>query len=768
MKTRVFAFVIGILLFYQLPLMPEKSWCLALLPFCILFLFNKHSRLFIAFICGFIWAFFRADLVLINQLPHELEGQTLVVTGSVVDLPRRYSNKQQFTFKIKSIEAIDQKLIRPYLVKLSWYEKGSQLNPPIVSAGETWQFTIRLKRPNGFMNPGGRDYEASLFQQGINATGYIKQAHKLDMVTVSILQNIHRWRANIYDDLRSSVGHVNGIIPAMGLGIKDDINQTDWRILRKTGTIHLTAISGLHISFIAALAFFIGRWFWSLPVITLHWLPAVKAGAIFAILGAFVYAGLAGFSIPTQRALIMVTVIMLCLLSHREMSRFDIFSIALFSVLLFSPASVIAPGFWLSFSAVAIIFYTVSGRTKAPKLWRTSLKVHFILAIGLSPILLIFFGQNPLLGPVANIIAVPFFTLLITPMILLGIAFLSIFKPLGILLLSSSDYLIELFWPILEKIAALPFSSLSGNISSAIACLLSLFAVALFLMPKGLPGRWLGLLFIIPAVLIRTEPPAHGDYSLTLLDVGQGLSTVIRTKNHVLVYDTGAKFNDNFDLGKMVLLPYLHASDIDNLDTVIVSHGDNDHAGGYSSLAKELFIKQTLSSVPEQFADFNIEHCLAGQQWNWDGVSFEVLHPEANTSELSQNNRSCVLKVDNGYGSVLLTGDIEAKIESRLIAEHKDQLDIDILIAPHHGSKTSSTLAFISATSPEYVLISAGYRNRFHHPAKKIEKRYQTAGLKLLETSKEGAISFMIDKTISSPELYRQNHSHFWNRNHVE
>lgn len=765
MKTGIVAFFSGILLLYQLSVLPDGRWVLLLAPLLALLILKPSLHLYTYFICGFLWALYRADIILDQQLPLDLEGKDLVVEGTIEGLPRQSFHRQQLVFKVDSIENSDRKISASYLFRLNWYNDS-----PEVISGERWKLTVRVKRPNGFMNPGGRDYEASLFQQKINATGYVKVGKKLERDPSTLLQKIHQWRGAIYHDLKLSQPDLNGIIPALGLGVRDDLSQDMWKVLTSTGTIHLTAISGLHIGLIAGLAFFVGRWLWTLPIITLHWLPATKMGAIFAIIAAVLYAALAGFSIPTQRALIMVIVIMICLLSNRQLSRFDIFSIALLSVLLFSPASVISPGFWLSFTAVAIIFYTLSGRTGATGFWHVSMKVHFMLALGLSPLLLLFFGQNPLLGPLANIIAVPVIGLLITPLVLLTILALSVFKPAGDVLLKLTDFLIDSFWPFLEWIAELPYTSLQGTMPSTGLFILSLLGITILLMPRGLPGRFLAGAFFLPILFFQTESPDYGEYDFVLLDVGQGLSAVIQTKEHILIYDTGPKFSSDFDTGKAVVLPYLKSIGISRVNKVIISHGDNDHRGGYQSVVNEIEIGETLTSVPEKLSGDNVLLCDSGKYWEWDGVTFEILHPDKNYYQTGRkgNNRSCVLRIDNGYGSVLLTGDIETAAESVLISDKNVNLDVDILVAPHHGSKTSSTSAFISAASPEYVLFPVGYQNRFHFPNEKVVRRYKQNNIKRLDTAKAGAIHFHIGKQISVPDLYRQDYGHFWNRNHVK
>ncbi len=771
MKTGVFAFFLGILTLYQLPILPDSRWLVLAVPLSILLVFKPGLRLTIFFILGFFWALYRADIVLSQQLPQALEGQDLEIKGFVVGLPYQSSRRQQFLFDVDAIEFDEKVISTSYRFKLNWYDNFSEKQPAAlrtheIKPGDKWHLIVRVKRPNGYMNLGGRDYEASLFQQGVNATGYVKKGDKVESRPSSFMQGIHLWRGELYQVLQTSFPHLNGIIPALGLGIKDGLTTEVWNILRLTGTVHLIAISGLHIGLIAALSFFVGRWLWSLPLITLHWIPATKVAAVFAVIAAISYTAAAGFSIPTQRALIMVVTIMFCLLSNREMSRFDIFSISLLSVLVFSPASVISPGFWLSFTAVAIIFYTLSGRMNTKGIWQASFKVHFILALGLSPLLALFFGQNPLMGPLANIFAVPFFSLLITPLVLLGILLLSILKPMGEMVLKLTDRLIDSFWPFLEWVASLPYTSLQVNIFSIGIFIASLLGVVIILMPRGVPGRWLGTIFFLPVFLIQVPVPGINEYEFTLLDVGQGLSAVVRTNNHTLVYDTGAKYSAEFDTGKAVILPYLKAIGVKSLDKVIISHGDNDHAGGYKSLAEGIPITETLTSVPQKLQGENIYRCESGQNWEWDGVRFEILHPGKNYQS-KENNRSCVLKVDNGHKSVLLTGDIEAAAESVLINDKAAMLDIDLLVAPHHGSKTSSTDEFLTAVSPEYVLFPVGYRNRFHHPAETIVLKYQKNDIIRLNSASDGAISFSIGESISTPDRFRQKHGHFWNRSNA-
>lgn len=761
MKTGIVAFLAGIMLLFQLAALPGVYWAFLIIPLLALLLIRSRLRLIICIALGFLYALFRADLILQRQLPLELEATDIVVEGIIIGIPRQSSRRLQFEFKVDQLDSITNQLVRNSMFRLNWYDDFPQINP-----GEKWQLMVRVKKPNGFMNPGNRDYEASLFQQGINASGYVKQGEKRAGSATPVVQKIHHLRQTLYVDLQHSNKKLNAVIPALGLGIRDDLTSEMWDVLTGTGTTHLMAISGLHIGLIAALAFFIGRWAWSLPVFTLHWIPAQKMGVVFAMCAALAYTALAGFSIPTQRALIMVLVIMMGLFFNRQLSRFDVFFMALLAVLLFSPAAVLTAGFWLSFAAVAIIFYVVSGRTKSIGIWHRHLRIHFIIALGLVPLTLLFFGQNPLMAPLANIIAVPLIGGLVTPLVLLGMMFLKIYQPLGILIISFADQLIDTFWPFLEWLNKFQSTHLHVPQMSQGLVISTLSGIILLLMPRGLPGRWLGGIFLLPVLLIKLEGPATNEFEFTLLDVGQGLSAVIRTEHHTMLYDTGPKFSADFDTGQAVVIPFLKSIGIDILQKVIISHGDNDHIGGYNSLIKDVDVHETLTSVPEKLEGVSVVPCKKGQQWQWDGVTFTILHPNQETYA-NGNNRSCVLKVDNGLHSVLLTGDIEAAAELDLLKQGID-LDADILVVPHHGSNTSSTAAFIDAVSPEYALFPAGYRNRYHFPVPSVIERYRNSDIQLLDTASSGAIRFNIGSEIATPVRYRLQEGHFWNRNNVK
>ncbi|MCK5640480.1 MAG: DNA internalization-related competence protein ComEC/Rec2, partial [Gammaproteobacteria bacterium] len=534
-----------------------------------------------------------------------------------------------------------------------------------------------------------------------------------------------------------------------------------WEVLIATGTNHLMAISGLHIGLVAGLVYLLVRWLWVFAGSLALTVPAPKAGAFAALLAAMVYAALAGFSIPTQRALVMIAVAMGAVLLQRHVLPRQGLALALLLVLLLDPLAVLAPGFWLSFAAVAVILYGMAGRLSPRGIWWRWGRVQWLVAIGLLPFMLLLFGRVAPLSPLANIIAVPWMGFLVVPLTLLGALLLPLTEPVANLLLTSAVWLVELLWPLLEGLADAS-SGLQFPAPPLWAMLPGLIGMAWLLAPRGWPVRGLGIIGLLPMLLNSPAKPNAGEVWLTLLDVGQGLATVVQTTNHVLVYDTGPRFSDSFDTGKAVVAPYLQHRGIGRIDTLVISHGDNDHIGGAQSLSRALPVEEILTSVPGKIPWQRSTPCQRGQQWRWDGVDFEVLHPPSHYRSRG-NDGSCVIRVSSRAGDVLLTGDIEALSELELVLQEADALQTRILIAPHHGSKTSSNESFVTAVAPEYVLLPVGYRNRYGLPNAEVVSRYQKAGSRLLDTASHGAISVVMGSQHDIlPTTYRSFARRYW------
>ena len=766
MRTGIVAFLLGIVLFQQLPFLPDGQWgWLLLLTLPLSFIPVRLSV--VAWCCnGFLVALLHANTLLSSALAPQLEGQDLLLQGVVATLPEQRDRLLRFEFEVESVVTAGVTLEQlPKRIRLNWYSKGHN-RAPALDVGERWQLLVRLKQPHGFMNPGGFDYEGWLYRHAIRATGYVRDGDdNLRLGEAGLSYQVDRWRSALSQKMNEALPHQSyrGIIKALAIGKQDEIGDAQWQLFLKTGINHLVAISGLHVSMIAGLAFFMLRWLWSRSVwLTLRW-PAQKAGAVAAIVVALLYSALAGFSIPTQRTLIMIVVFMVALIVQRYRRPSDGLLLALLLVLLLDPLAVMDAGFWLSFGAVAFIFLGMGGRVSAHGLWWKWGRVHLLMAFALAPVTLLLFQTMSLVSPLANFIAVPWVSLVVVPIVLLGSLLLVVAPAAGQLLLELANGCLGLIWPFLHWCAELPAAQLFNALAGEWVVIPATIGVIWLLAPRGWPGRWLGGVWLATAFLLPHPRPAPGEAWFTLLDVGQGLAAAVETEQHLLLFDTGPRFSESFDTGEAVLLPYLLQRGVRRVDTLVISHGDNDHIGGAASLLEYFPVERLLTSVPDKLTAYHPESCQAGQQWQWDGVEFVVLNPSTELAR-KENNNSCVLKVKTAAGSLLLTGDIEKQAERALIERDAAQLHADILIVPHHGSKTSSTEEFIAAVDPRWALFPVGYHNRFKFPRPEVVERYRQHNIGLLESSRLGAITFQLRREgISAPEAFRDGESRYWN-----
>jgi competence protein ComEC len=749
-KTAI-SFALGCWLLLQLTSIPSPQWLWAILPAFLLLLYRK-TRLLSVVIFGILWTLFFASNVINDRLPSILIGQDIVITGTIINIPVQDGRRLSFEFLPDTHPAIDL----PSKLRLNWYRPF----PNKINADERWQLTVRLKQAHGMMNPGAFDYEGWLFQQHIGGTGYVRTHQNNKRLALASPFSVDALRQSLIEriELHFADSHNLGLLQALTTGIRHNISDEQWQVLRLSGTSHLLAISGLHIGLAAAIGFFCFKWLWSRRAHNLLLLPSKEAGAIGGFITALFYAAMAGFSIPSQRALIMVATLMLTLLIRRPTAISSILAVSLFVILLLDPLAILSVGFCLSFSAVAIILFISQNRFPSPR-WQWA-KIHTLIAFGLTPLLLLFFMQTSVIAPIANFVAVPVVSLLVVPLLLLGSLFLWLFGPVGIVLFQCADFLLGLLWPLLEFLATLPFSHWSSPTLPTLYWLSIMLGTVLLLTPRRFPAKWLGLFGLMPLVLYSPAKPDNNEFWFSLLDVGQGLSAIIQTKNHTLVFDAGPKFSDSFNTGTAVVFPFLQQQGINHIDTLIISHGDNDHIGGALSLVDEVATNTILSSVPELLPA--AKHCIAGKSWQWDGVTFSLLHPNAN-DQGSENNLSCVLKVSTVDKSVLLTGDIEAQTERLLIERYGENLASTLIVVPHHGSKTSSSNAFIHAVNPEIVLFPVGYRNHYGFPKDDIVNRYNTKNRMLFDSAQYGSIQYRFGpKTVSEPILWRQQAKRIW------
>lgn len=756
MGVGVIAFFLGILAVVELPVLPDP-FLVQFIPLLVLLLIVRRLRLLALFLLGCLWALFRADLILCGRLPLELEATDLVVQGTVASLPSRKADKTQFVFEVANILEREAPEKWPMQVRLNWFGDAPELIP-----GDRWQLTVRLKQPRGFMNPGTFDYEGWLFQQRIGATGYVRPKATQRWLGTSSDYPLTRFRQRLAHAIERVLGDAPslGLIQALAIGERGLISEEAWMLLRATGTNHLMAISGLHIGLVAGMAFALVKRLWALSGAAAVLIAAPRMAGVAAIATAFSYALLAGFSIPTRRALIMVSVFMLGMILQRNLSPGLALAWALLAVLIIDPFSVLSIGFWLSFGAVGVILFGMRGHLSHRGIWWKWGRVQVLVAAGLAPLTLLFFQEQSLIAPIANLVAVPWVGIAILPLILFGTVLLIPLPAIGELLLTVAAHGIDRLWWLLGALASFDLMAGPALIPPTWAVAAGCVGVALLLAPRGFPGRWLGVAWLLPLGFLTPPRPAEGDVWLTLLDVGQGLSIVAQTREHVLVYDTGPRLSADFDAGRNILVPFLRYYGIRHVDHLIVSHEDSDHSGGFNSLRSAVSIGTILGNGI--IGKTPLDPCWRGQSWRWNGIDFQVLHPPL-AGTTGRNNESCVVRISSAKGSILLTGDIEEQAEQMLLRLPATLLKADILVAPHHGSRTSSTEAFVQAVQPKYALFSSGYRNRFGFPHRPIIARYQQQGVKLYASATSGAIRFDLGtKGVIEPRLYRLDGARFW------
>ncbi len=680
-------------------------------------------------------------------LPAAYEGSDLQLVGIVVGEPSyspHHGGRWRFTVRVEQWQSLTCCEARQ--LRLSY--RSSQL----VEAGQRWRMTVRLKRPRSFANPGGFDYARWLVSRGIHASGYVRQATLLGQ-QVSVRDDVVRY---LREQLQSRAQ--GAILMALAVGERQGITDQQWTLFRQTGLSHLMAISGLHIGIAAGLGYFLGR---LLTLALSRWLSgSMPLPALLALFTGLLYAWLAGFSIPTQRAWLMCLIMVGSVLLARKVGRWTCWACALLVVLMVQPMASLTPGFWLSFIAVAILLLVFEREHR----WRSIVRAQWMLLIGLMPLGLVFFDFfSPLSFPV-NLIAVPLFSAVIVPLILLALCFELVSASLAQWLWSLADALLALFMNALTAVVGrLDFVAVNYR-PDALSLLVIVLLVMLLLLPRAVPARYLALLLCVPLAARWLEPVenpalAAGQFELQVLDVGQGLSVLIKTRNHVLVYDVGPAFGPDFNLAEVAVLPVLRAEQVRKVDVLVVSHNDNDHAGAYS-IVRAAYPGAVLyagESLPES------RPCLAGQRWRWDGVDFQFLHPQSKAvlANNDSNNQSCVLLVRSGEGIALVPGDIEAKVESMLLPTMPS--DISVLVAPHHGSKTSSSVAFVTQLRPAWVVFSAGYKHHFGHPAPAVQRRYQMAGSTQLTTAEAGRVSMLIgERGVEKVSAWRDGHRFYW------
>jgi competence protein ComEC len=724
-------------------------------------------------ILGFSWAAGFAQLRLADRLDPEIEGRDVAIAGVIAGLPQAFERGVRFDFDVESAQAgVPQRIV------LSWYGGafGEEApDAPRLHAGERWSFTVRLRRPHGSLNPHGFDYEAWLLERGLRATGYVRlpsarsataaQPERLAEFVPRPGYRIERLREAVRERFHAALPGrpFAGVLVALAIGDQHAIDSEEWQLFARTGVSHLMSISGLHVTMVAGLFAALVSFCWRRSERLMLALPAQKAAALAGFLAALAYCLLSGFAVPAQRTLYMVGVVAAALWSGRTQSASRVLAAALLLVLALDPWAVLSPGFWLSFAAVAVIFYVGAGRT-APAHWLVQWgRVQWAVTVGLAPLLLVLFQQVSLVSPLANAAAIPLVSLVITPLALAG-ALLPFNWILGL-----AHALMEVLMALLEWLALLPGAVWHQHAPLPWTVPLALAGIAWLLLPRGWPARGLGMLLMLPLFALAPAGPKAGEFWVTALDVGQGLAVLVRTGNHALLYDAGPAFNAFADSGKRVIVPYLRGEGIDRLDALVVSHDDNDHAGGAASVLEAVPVGMLWSSLPADHPLLETPtwraSCLAGRAWSWDGVAFQFLHPAGGAQPgpaVRANDRSCVLRVEAPGGRVLLTGDIERGAERELLERAPERLRAEALLVPHHGSATSSTPDFVKQVAPRYAVFTVGYRNRFGHPREDVLARYREAGSAVLRSDTAGAVELRFQRGEIELIAWRDRARRYW------
>ena len=718
-----------------------------------------------ALAAGFALAGIRASLRLAETLPADLEGRDIGVSGVVANLPQQGPSGLRFRFEV---DADSAPAGVPRVIALGWYagfhEDAALVQPrQALRAGQRWRFTVRLRQPHGNLNPHGFDYELALLEQGVRATGYVRDG-PATLLDASAGHPVERLRQRVRDAIYAHVGdrRAAGVLAALAIGDQGAIEREDWDLFRNTGVAHLMSISGLHVTMFAWLASVLIGAAWRRSTRAMQRLPAPTAARWGGLAAATAYAFFAGWGVPSQRTVWMLATVTLLQAGGLCWTWALVLLSAAFVVTLFDPWALTQPGFWLSFTAVALLMASSpatgavheagDARGTGWRSWprrfaagiRGGLRTQVVATLGLTPLTLVFFQQVSLVGFLANLVAIPLVTLVITPLALAGMALAPLWS-IAAAIVQGLDVL-------LLGLAAVPGGAVwAVGVAPWWAQLAGLLAAVLVVLPLPWRAKLLFVPLALPLLVPPTSLPSDGSFDVVAADVGQGTAVFVRTRRHALLFDSGPQYSRESDAGQRVLVPLLRSRGERKLDLLVLSHRDSDHVGGARTLLGALAVESVSSSLEQGHALLDVvrnsQRCVAGQRWRWDGVDFAVLAPGADdyARTLRPNAMSCVLRVAGGGRSVLLTGDIERDQEAALVAAHGAALRSDVLVAPHHGSKTSSTAPFLDAVAPKVAVFQAGYRNRFGHPAREVLDRYRERGIAIVASPACGAWQWRAD-----------------------
>lgn len=719
---------------------------------------RRWSRGWGALLLGFGLCGLHGAYSLSLRLPLAMERSDVMVGGVVVGLPVHERQRTQFMFRVDDDAGIAEPL-RGRLLRLSWHDprRGVDRRRDQVLPGSRWTFTTRLRAPRGLRNPGWFDSEKHAMAGRVAAVGYVRTRD--DVQRVAEGGGIDGWRHAVAVRIDAVVaGDGARFVRALAIGDTRALADDDWEALRATGLTHLVAISGFHVGMVGGCFALLasGLWWW-LPALG-RWLPRPQAAAIVALPAASAYAAVAGWELPTVRTVLMIAVVVVARLARQRLRVFDAVALAAIVMVLVDPLSVLSAGFWLSFAGVAWLAWCLPD-AQHHSLLRGLLASQWVATLGLLPLTVVLFGQASLAGPLANLVAIPWWSLVVVPLALLGTGLEALSTGAGDGVWRLAAWAFELSWPLFTWLASSPLALWWLPESPWFALPLALLGAFWLLLPRGVPGKALALLLWLPLLWPDRRLPDAGEIELVVFDVGQGLSVLVRTAGQSILYDAGPAVPDGYDAGERVVVPALHALGVRRLDAIIISHADADHVGGFAAVQRRF--PAPVVFAPRHEPVPGASPCVMGGRWQADGVTFRFLHPDLHFPPL-RNPGSCVLRIDGAYGSVLLPGDVDAVVERLLVHRDPDALRADVVLAAHHGSRSSSDPRFVAATSPGHVVVSAGHGNRFGHPQPAVVERWRAAGAQVHGTPAQGAVRVRLGRDGVTVEGQRQHRRRPW------
>ncbi|MEO6364655.1 MAG: DNA internalization-related competence protein ComEC/Rec2 [Luteimonas sp.] len=691
----------------------------------------ERMRLFGAVLCGFGLAGLHGGAWLAQQLPLPMEHGEVVIQGRIVDLPQSEPRRTRFRLRVDGTMS-QPAALRGKLLQLAWYDQDPAARE--LQAGTRWQLGVKLRAPRGLRNPGGFDSEKYALAQRISASGYVRETASARRLSPP--QGVDAWRDAMSRRMAARIADASArFIRALALGDTRGLDDEDWETLRATGLTHLIAISGFHVGLVAGFWALFASALWRLFPSWARAVPRPHAAAVLALIGAGMYTAVAGFALPTVRTTLMIAVIVAARLWRRPQRASESLALAAIVLLVIDPLALLAPGFWLSFVGVGWLLWCLPHG--AGNVIKEFVSAQGVATLGLLPLTVVLFGQASLAGPLANLVAVPWWSLVVVPLALIGTALEALRDGWGAWTWGLAAQAFSSTWPLFDRL---------GNSDIALwwlpdgrwfALPMALSGAAWLLLPRGVPGKPLALLLWLPLLWPDRDLPSRGEAEIVVIDVGQGLSVLVRTSTHALLYDMGPAVKDGFDAGDRAVVPALHALGVHRIDTAVISHGDNDHSGGLDAVLRVFRVRTRMAPMGSPTAATH--PCVAGTTWRWDGVTFRFLHPPLHFPYL-KNESSCVLRIETLQAAALLTGDIGEVIERDLLRRDRRDVRADVVLMAHHGSSGSSDAAFVAATGAKHAIVSAGYGNRFRHPKEDVVARWRQAGARVVSTVDHGAL----------------------------